>query len=181
MKGVAQLFERFLHSKNLRLTKQRELILKAIYATHAHISADDLYDDLLKKNKADELRISRATVYRTLTLLTEGGFIQVLDIGLDLGLEDEKKRDKTSKDNSKEKKARLYEHVMGHSHHDHMKCLECGRIFEFHDAELEAVQTRAVEKLGFKATSHRLNIFGTCKACLAAAKRHEARNAASGA
>lgn len=150
MKDVARLFEQFLRSRSLRLTKQREAILKAIYATHDHISADDLYDELMDEAGAKDLKISRATVYRTLSLLTEGGFIQALDIGRDQG--------------------RLYEHVMGHEHHDHMVCLVCDDILEFHDEDLEEVQSRAVEKHGFKATSHRLNVFGTCRRCLAEGK-----------
>jgi Fur family ferric uptake transcriptional regulator len=150
VKDVSRLFERFLRSRSLRLTKQREAILRAIYATHDHISADTLYDDLMAEEGSEELKISRATVYRTLSLLTEGGFIAALDIGKD--------------------QAQLYEHVMGHAHHDHMKCMVCGKIFEFHDEELEAVQARAVERHGFKATSHRLNVFGTCAKCLAEGK-----------
>jgi Fur family ferric uptake transcriptional regulator len=153
VKGVASLFEQFLRSRSLRLTKQREAILKAIYATHDHISADDLYDELMDDAGSKELKISRATVYRTLSLLTEGGFIQALDIGRDQG--------------------RLYEHVMGHEHHDHMVCLVCDDILEFHDEDLEQVQARAVEKHGFKASSHRLNVFGTCRRCLAEGKEAE--------
>lgn len=153
MKGVTRLFEQFLRSRSLRLTKQREAILKAIYATHDHISADGLYDELMDEAGAEDLKISRATVYRTLSLLTEGGFIQALDIGRDQG--------------------RLYEHVMGHEHHDHMVCLVCDKILEFHDDELETVQARVVEKHGFQASSHRLNVFGTCRTCLAEGKLAE--------
>ncbi len=145
MKDVARKFEDFLRSRDLRLTKQREAILEAIYATHKHVSADDLYDRLQRDERSKSLRISRATVYRTLSLLVDGGFIQALDIGRDHGT--------------------LYEHVLGHSHHDHMVCTECGKIIEFHDEELEIVQARAVERHGFLASSHRLNVFGTCRAC----------------
>lgn len=146
MRNVATLFENYLRGKDLRLTKQRAEILRAIFATHRHVSADELYE-LLRQGKSKELRISRATVYRTLSLLEEGGFIQGLDLGRDGG--------------------RLYEHVMGHEHHDHMVCLACGRIIEFHDDELEAVQARAVQRHGFRAQSHRLNIYGTCATCQA--------------
>jgi len=158
IKEVADLFEKFLRVRSLRLTKQREAILRAIYATHRHVSADELYDMLHRQDAEDDLKLSRATVYRTLSLLTEGGFIQALDIGRDQGT--------------------LYEHVLGHVHHDHMVCLVCGKIIEFHDEELEAVQERAVEKHGFTASSHRLNVFGTCASCTEAGKGASGNEAA---
>ena len=145
MREIAQRFEGFLRRKGLRLTKQRSEILKAIYATHKHVSADDLYDRLRKADTARELRISRATVYRTLSLLEEGGFVDRLDVPTAQGA--------------------LYEHTLEHEHHDHMVCEACGRIFEFHDERLEKVQADAVASHGFLARSHRLNVFGVCKTC----------------
>lgn len=149
MKDAAPRFEAFLRKRGLRLTRQRAEILDAIFATHKHVTADDLYELLRQRPAAQALRISRATVYRTLSLLEEGGFIQGLDLGRDGGM--------------------LYEHVLGHAHHDHMVCLVCSKILEFHDDELEAVQEAAVRRHGFRAESHRLNVYGTCARCLAKA------------
>jgi Fur family transcriptional regulator, ferric uptake regulator len=145
MKLIAERFEKFLRTKGLRYTRQRAAILKAIYGTHRHVSADQLYALLHKGGQAAELDISRATVYRTLALLAEGGFVQALDLGRDTGA--------------------LYEHTLGHEHHDHMICLECGRIIEFSDARLEQIQAEAVARHGFRAQSHRLNVFGSCDRC----------------
>jgi Fur family ferric uptake transcriptional regulator len=145
VKNVSALFEDFLRSHDLRLTRQRLEILRVIYRTHKHVSAEDLYEMLKADGSASALRISRATVYRTLGLLAEGGFVQALDLGRDRGT--------------------LYEHTMGHEHHDHMICLACGKIIEFHDDRLEEVQARAIERHGFAATSHRLNVFGKCSRC----------------
>lgn len=150
MRNIARHFEQFLASRDLRLTRQRAEILRAIFATHKHVTADELYDMLRRSKGTAGLKISRATVYRTLSLLVEGGFIQALELGTEQGT--------------------LYEHVMGHEHHDHMVCLECGTIIEFHDERLEQVQDEAVERHGFGATSHRLIIYGTCASCLAAGK-----------
>jgi len=147
MKTIEALFEKFLRARDLRLTRQRQAILHAIYGTHRHVSADELYDLIHRDESQRELGISRATVYRTLALLCEGGFVQALDIGRDSGT--------------------LYEHVLGHVHHDHMVCLQCGRITEFADDALEAAQDRAIAAHGFRASSHRLNVFGTCAACQA--------------
>jgi Fur family ferric uptake transcriptional regulator len=142
---IAPRFERFLHTRGLRLTRQRAAILRAIYATHKHLTADQLYELLRDGKDTGKLRISRATVYRTLALLTEGGFVQALDLGRESGT--------------------LYEHTLGHKHHDHMICLECGRIIEFSDDRLEQAQDAAVRREGFHATSHRLNVFGSCARC----------------
>lgn len=145
MRDVVHLFEKFLASRDLRLTRQRAEILRAMYATHKHINADDLYDLLRREDTQGQLKISRATVYRTLSLLTEGGFIQALELGTEHGT--------------------LYEHVLGHGHHDHMICLTCGRIIEFLDDELERVQSEAVARHGFEVSWHRLNVYGKCVAC----------------
>jgi Fur family transcriptional regulator, ferric uptake regulator len=145
MKRIADRLERFLRTRGLRLTKQRMAILEAIYATHKHLTADQLYESLQRGERTARLRISRATVYRTLALLSEGGFVQALDVGRDQGT--------------------LYEHTLGHQHHDHMICLECGRIYEFSDEQLERAQEEAVKRAGFHSTSHRLNVFGTCARC----------------
>jgi Fur family ferric uptake transcriptional regulator len=146
VKAIAERFERFLRTRSLRLTKQRAEILRVIYGTHKHVTADQLFDMLQKSDHARDLKISRATVYRTLALLTEGGFVTALDLGRDTGT--------------------LYEHTLGHKHHDHMICLECGRIIEFTDDRLESVQDEAIARHGFVATSHRLNVFGTCERCV---------------
>lgn len=145
MKDVDRLFEDYLRKRDLRLTKQRAEILRAIFATHRHVTAEELYEMMRVDERAKKLRISRATVYRTLALLAEGGFVEALEIGRDGGT--------------------LYEHVLGHEHHDHMVCTRCGRILEFHDDELEALQEKVVARHGFRPASHRLNIYGTCERC----------------
>lgn len=145
MKAIAERFERFLRTRGLRLTRQRAEILRAIYATHRHVTAEQLYDLLHASGRGGALKLSRATVYRTLSLLAEGGFVNALDVGRDTGT--------------------LFEHALGHSHHDHMICLECGRISEFSDERLEQVQEEAVRRHGFTPSSHRLNVFGTCARC----------------
>ena len=155
-KAIAARFERFLRSRGLRLTRQRAGILKAIYATHQHVTAEQFYDLLQKSGQSAELKISRATVYRTLSLLAEGGFVHALDVGRDTGT--------------------LFEHALGHRHHDHMICLECGAIGEFSDDRLERVQDEAIRRHGFVASSHRLNVYGTCARC---AKKSASKPAAA--
>ena len=93
-------------------------------------------------------RVSRATVYRTLALLQEGGFVESLDTG---------------------RGELVYEHILGHRHHDHMICLSCGRIEEFHDARIEKLQQEAAAKKGFALESHLHRLLGTCKRCQSSA------------
>ncbi|HZL99426.1 MAG TPA: Fur family transcriptional regulator [Planctomycetota bacterium] len=145
MKRITDRLEAFLRTRGLRLTRQRLAVLDAIYATHKHLTADELYEALQRHERTARLRISRATVYRTLALFCEGGFVQALDVGRDRGT--------------------LYEHTLGHQHHDHMICLDCGRIIEFSDELLERAQEAAVRRTGFHSTSHRLNVFGSCARC----------------
>ena len=101
--SVRQQLETFLAGKGLRRTKQRDVIIEAAFGTKEHFNADDLHEMARRIDRT----ISRATVYRTLGLLQEGGFVESLDIG---------------------RGELVYEHILGHRHHDHMVCLSCGRI-----------------------------------------------------
>jgi len=138
---IVQRFELFLRSHDLKLTAQRGRILDRAFATHEHFSADELYGWLKDEPGS---RVSRATVYRTLTLLQEGGFVEALDAG---------------------RGELVYEHVLGHAHHDHLLCLGCGKIEEFHDDRIEELQIEAAAKKGFTLVSHDLRLRGYCRSC----------------
>lgn len=138
---IQKRFESFLKERELKLTNPRRLIFERAFATHEHFSAEELYA-ALKDEPGD--KVSRASVYRTLALLLEGGFLEALDTG------------------GSELK---YEHVLGHEHHDHMLCLECGRIEEFQDERIEELQRENCKKRGFTLVSHDLRLRGYCKAC----------------
>jgi Fur family ferric uptake transcriptional regulator len=138
---IERRFERFLKSRSLKLTSQRKRIFERAFATHDHFSADTLYA-WLKAESGD--KASRATVYRTLALLLEGGFVEALDAGTG---------------------ELVYEHVLGHQHHDHMVCLGCGRIEEFQDERIEELQLEACRKKGFQLVNHDLRLRGYCRSC----------------
>ena len=133
--------ERFLAEKKLRLTRQRKEILELAWSTHDHFSADEMAEWTRKTDS----RPSRATVYRTLRLLVEGGFLSAVDRG---------------------RSGVLYEHILGHSHHDHMVCLSCGRIIEFRCQEIEDLQEREAAKHHFRLEHHTLLLEGSCTVCL---------------
>lgn len=141
---IQSAFERFLRKQGLKLTAQRQRLFERAFSTHEHFSAETLYRWL---GAEEGPRVSRATVYRTLALLLEGGFIQSLDTG---------------------RGELMYEHTLGHRHHDHMVCLACGRIEEFHDPRIEVLQAEAAAAHGFELESHDHRLLGTCRACLRA-------------
>jgi Fur family ferric uptake transcriptional regulator len=139
--AIRRAFERFLKTRALKLTAQRRRIFERVFATHEHFSAERLYGWM-----RDEVGsgVSRATVYRTLSLLVEGGFLETLDAG---------------------QGELLYEHVLGHRHHDHLMCIDCGRIEEFTDERIEALQGEVATRKGFTLHYHNLRLFGTCASC----------------
>jgi len=138
---IQKAFEAFLKERSLKLTPQRKSIFDAVFATHDHFSAETLYGWL---RESEARNVSRATVYRTLSLLVEGGFLESLDAG---------------------QGELLYEHVLGHRHHDHLVCVDCGRIEEFFDKRIEELQEEAARRKGFTLRSHNLRLFGTCGPC----------------
>ena len=135
-----QVLQKYITQHNLKITKQRRAVLEAFLGIEDHISAEDLY----KIVSAKEPKIGLATVYRTLSLLTESGLAAELDFG------DGQKR---------------YEHKYQHSHHDHMICTQCGKIIEFQNPMIEKLQEDAAREHRFEMTSHKLDLFGLCSDC----------------
>ncbi len=144
---IKRAFEGYLRRRSLKLTTQRARIFDRAFATHEHFSAEVLYDWL---SKEPGVKVSRATVYRTLSLLQDGRFMKSLDVG---------------------RGEMVYEHVLGHGHHDHMVCTDCGRIEEFHDERIEDLQLEAARKKGFEIVSHDHRLIGYCRSCSAKRKK----------
>ena len=134
------IFIGFLREKHLKLTSQREEILKTFLRVDRHLSVEELYDIVKKKNS----RIGQATVFRTLKLLCEAGFAGQVNLG-----------DRIVR----------YEHKYGHKHHDHLICVECGRCIETVDPKIEELQQILCKKEGFLPKKHKMEIFGVCKSC----------------
>ncbi len=134
-------FDSFLKNKGLRFTEPRRQIVEKVLTLHTHFTAEELYEQL----KNEYGHISKATLYRTLALLTESNVLEAQDFGAG---------------------SNYYEHKLGHTHHDHMVCLKCNRIIEFKDDKIEAAQDAMAKKLRFKPRYHTLKIYGTCSRCL---------------
>lgn len=135
-----EVFQEFLARKGMRLTPEREAILAETFAEHDHFDVDELFMRLRQKGQ----RISRASVYRTLSLLVESRLVQ------EVYFEDGHLH---------------YEHIYGHEHHCHLRCLSCRKIVEFRDEGVEEAEKRIAAAKGFVATGHRLEIYGYCSEC----------------
>lgn len=147
-----QVFSEHIQKSGLRHTAQRDLILETFLLTEEHLSSEDLYWLIQKKDSS----IGHTTVYRTLKLLTEAGLAREVRFG----------DGKT-----------YYEHHYNHEHHDHMICTECGKVVEFFSPEIEALQEKVAAEYGFKLTHHSMRILGLCEKC----RTIDAHAAASGA
>ena len=121
--------------KGFRLTDQRRLIAKVMSQSSDHPDVDELHKRI---SKIDE-KVSIATVYRTVKLFEESGIIEKHDF------KGGKARYEQSPDN----------------HHDHLIDVNTGEIVEFVDEEIEKLQNKVAEKLGYKLVDHRLELYGT--------------------
>ncbi len=129
----------FIDNKKLRHTKQRELILKAIFNYNEHFSADILQRYLSKSG----VKISRSTLYRTLLLLVEAKLLVEIKIN----------------DNN-----RIYDpNFLEKPAHNHLICIDCGRVEEFEDANLATLNDCVTKRLGFKAIKQSICIEATCE------------------
>jgi Fur family ferric uptake transcriptional regulator len=143
-----EVFLKHIQKKGLKRTAQRDLILEVFLRTEDHLSSEDLYRIVQQKDPT----VGQTTVYRTLKLMAEAGLAREVRFG----------------DNRTH-----YEHKYKHQHHDHMICLECGKIIEFFSAELEAIQDEMAAKHRFEITEHLLRIVGICADCRRAKKQPE--------
>lgn len=133
-------FKQALKDEGMRFTPQRLAILEDIMTSDDHRECDDIFYSLREQN----ISVSRATIYRTLEVLYQTGFVRKMDVG------DGRSR---------------YENKLSSEHHDHMICLVCGRILEFMDTEIEARQVDLAKKHHFKLERHVHQLFGTCEEC----------------
>jgi len=123
--------------RGLRLTDQRRTIAGVLEEADDHPDVEELY---ARASKADP-RISLATVYRTVKLFEESGILEKHDFG------DGRARYETA----------------DREHHDHLIDLNTGEVIEFVDAEIEALQDKIAEKLGYDLKGHRLELYAVKK------------------
>lgn len=131
---------RYMAEHGLKNTRQRALIIDTFFETGGHLSVEEVWS----KVRAQDAKVSVATVYRTMKLLAECGLAHARNFG------DGQTR---------------YESAAGREHHDHLICTRCGTIVEFENDRIENLQEIVAKKHGFKVTSHKMELYGLCSSC----------------
>lgn len=121
-------------AKGLRMTEQRRIIARVLEASRDHPDAEVLY----ARASALDPKISLATVYRTVKLLDEAGILDKVEFGDGRARYEDAER----------------------AHHDHLIDLTTGKVIEFVDPEIEALQDKIARRLGYRLKGHRLELFG---------------------
>lgn len=137
---VVHRFRNYLQGKNLKVTTERIKILEEVFNNHTHFDADTIFLDLNRRG----VRVSRATIYRTLELLVRSGLVQKVRFGENLA---------------------RYEHTYGHERHDHLICTQCGHVEEISDMELEQQIQHIASQRMFRIRDRSIQIFGLCPVC----------------
>jgi len=122
------------------MTRQRALVARAVFAAEDHPSAEAIRRELERRGE----RVGAATVYRTLDMLVEGGFVAAHDFG------DGRRR---------------FEPMPAQSRHEHLICRRCGRVVEFVTERLERMMRLVADEHGFVYERHRAEIHGLCADC----------------
>ena len=136
------LLQEHMVKRGLRSTDQRRLIVETFFQAPNHISIEEL----LSQVRAQDPKVGYATVYRTLKLLTECGVAFERKFGDGLT---------------------RYELADDASHHDHLICVDCGKIIEFEEPQIEELQERVAARYGFEIKSHKHEMYGSCADCQA--------------
>jgi Fur family ferric uptake transcriptional regulator len=143
------LLQQYMVKKGLRSTDQRRLIIETFFQAPNHVSIEEV----LAEVRAQDPRVGYATVYRTLKLLAECGVAHERRFGDGLT---------------------RYELADDASHHDHIICIECGKITEFEEPKIEHLQEAIARRYGYLLTSHKHEMYGVCGDCQS--KKMQRRN-----
>jgi Fur family ferric uptake transcriptional regulator len=135
---AAENLREYLKNGNHRVTPERFIVLDAALDFKEHFSADELYASM----KSSKLKVSRATVYNTLDLLADCSLLTIRNFG------DKMKR---------------YESSFSKQSHDHLICINCGKIVEFTSEQVGEIYKNVCSKLGFEPVNYSFNIFAKCK------------------
>jgi Fur family ferric uptake transcriptional regulator len=127
-----------LADKGLRKTTQRDAIIEAAFSTREHFNAEEL----LEMAKKIDRSVSRATVYRTLPLLVESGLLRELDLGGETKIYDP--------------------NFLEHPTHNHLVCVDCKKIIEFEDTNMELLENCITRRLGFSPANKMVKIEAHC-------------------
>ena len=136
---IKQKLDAYVASKGLRQTKQRNELVEAIFSNTDHFTVEELLDRLRKT----DIRASRATVYRTLNMLVDAQMLFEIDLGDEVTTYDP--------------------NFMESPVHNHLVCVDCGKVLEFEDNHLELLNDCLSRRMGFRPVKKSLRIEACCE------------------
>jgi Fur family ferric uptake transcriptional regulator len=134
-------FSQFLKTRGKRVTTQRQIIVEQVFSHHDHFDADELMGHL--QDLIAQRKVSRPTVYRTLSELLEAGMLRKMMLS----------------------GRSVYEHDYGYPRHDHLHCEVCNKLIEFHSEDLERIRNSVAQEHDFRVLGHRMFVSGICSDC----------------
>jgi Fur family ferric uptake transcriptional regulator len=137
---LRQQLDSYMAEQGLRSTGQRRIIVDQFFRTKGHVTIDDLLEQVRHADSG----IGYATVYRTMKMLASGGIAS-----------EHKFTDGMTR----------YELADEDTHHDHLICMECGRIQEFEEPLIEELQERIAKQYRFRIVEHKHELYGVCSQC----------------
>ena len=139
IEGIQDRLNAYIKRKGLRRTPQRDAIVALIFESDDHFTVDELWDRVRQTNS----NASRATIYRTIGLLVEADLLHEVDLGGD---------QKTYDPNFTEKPS-----------HNHLICIDCGKVVEFEDDNIELLNDCLTRRMGFRPAKQSLRIEACCE------------------
>lgn len=139
LEAIINRLRTFVRQNNLKNSKQREQIIAILYKSGTHLSPEQIMEKIRLNDKSTSI----SSVYRILSFLEKERFINAIEPG---------------------GSGKRYE-IASKKHHDHMICLECSKIIEFVDDQIEFKQIEIVKAHGATLVSHDMRLFIVCKEC----------------
>jgi Fur family ferric uptake transcriptional regulator len=137
VEGLARQLDAWVDAQGLKRSEARMKILRVIVAQPGHFRTQDLLEPLHAKYP----EVGTATLYRNLPILVESGILQEGPV---------------------DSNGQAFYELSDDEHHDHLVCLDCHQIFEFHEDKIEDLQNQAAHALGFSVRTHRHVVYAAC-------------------